>query len=69
MAEERTTGSGQNTSPPARRPGLLRFLLWELPWHIVGILLAGAGKSARAQDDGNRTGLSVLTFYPQPVSV
>ncbi|EBY9283479.1 TPA: TIGR03747 family integrating conjugative element membrane protein [Salmonella enterica subsp. enterica serovar Denver] len=40
MAEERTTGSGQNTSPPARRPGLLRFLLWELPWHIVGILLA-----------------------------
>ncbi|ASG86829.1 TIGR03747 family integrating conjugative element membrane protein [Salmonella enterica] len=39
MAEEQTTGSKQNTSPPAKRPGLLRFLLWELPWHIVGILL------------------------------
>lgn len=40
MAEEQTTGSKQNTSPPAKRPGLLRLLLWELPWHIVGILLA-----------------------------
>lgn len=40
MAEEQTTGSKQNTSAPAKRPGLLRFLLWELPWHIVGILLA-----------------------------
>ncbi|EBQ8208535.1 TIGR03747 family integrating conjugative element membrane protein [Salmonella enterica subsp. houtenae] len=40
MAEEQTTGSKQNTSPPAKRPGLLRLLLWELPWHVVGILLA-----------------------------
>ncbi|HAU6733017.1 TPA: TIGR03747 family integrating conjugative element membrane protein [Salmonella enterica subsp. enterica serovar Elisabethville] len=40
MAEEQTTGSKQNTSPPAKHPGLLRLLLWELPWHVVGILLA-----------------------------
>ncbi|EAO5494020.1 TIGR03747 family integrating conjugative element membrane protein [Salmonella enterica subsp. enterica] len=40
MAEEQRAGAQQNTSPPAKRPGLLRFLLWDLPWHIVGILLA-----------------------------
>ncbi|EJJ1966154.1 TIGR03747 family integrating conjugative element membrane protein [Salmonella enterica] len=40
MAEEQTKGTKQDTSPRTKRPGLLRFLLWELPWHIVGILLA-----------------------------
>ncbi|HDC1597071.1 TPA: TIGR03747 family integrating conjugative element membrane protein [Salmonella enterica] len=40
MAEEQAKGTKQDTSPRTKRPGLLRFLLWELPWHIVGILLA-----------------------------
>ncbi|EEB8600453.1 TIGR03747 family integrating conjugative element membrane protein [Salmonella enterica] len=40
MAEEQAKGTTQDTSPRTKRPGLLRFLLWELPWHIVGILLA-----------------------------
>jgi len=40
MADEQDKGTKQNTSPPARRPGLLRLLLWELPWQVVGILLA-----------------------------
>ncbi|ENK9863515.1 TIGR03747 family integrating conjugative element membrane protein [Salmonella enterica] len=40
MAEEQTQGTKQNASARTKRPGLLRFLLWELPWHVVGILLA-----------------------------
>lgn len=40
MAEEQAKEARQDSSPRTKRPGLLRFLLWELPWHIVGILLA-----------------------------
>lgn len=40
MAEEQTQGTKQDASARTKRPGLLRFLLWELPWHVVGILLA-----------------------------
>ncbi|EEH8380353.1 TIGR03747 family integrating conjugative element membrane protein [Salmonella enterica subsp. enterica serovar Montevideo] len=40
MAEEQTQGTKQDSSARTKRPGVLRFLLWELPWHVVGILLA-----------------------------
>jgi len=39
MAEEQQRPQ-RDKSPPAKRPGLLRRLLWELPWQIVGVLLA-----------------------------
>ncbi|EJF2227280.1 TIGR03747 family integrating conjugative element membrane protein [Salmonella enterica] len=38
MAKEESRPQ-QNTAPP-KKPGLLRLLLWRLPWHIAGILLA-----------------------------
>ncbi|EKL1667248.1 TIGR03747 family integrating conjugative element membrane protein [Salmonella enterica] len=38
MAKEESRPQ-QNTAPP-KKPGLLRLLLWRLPWHIIGILLA-----------------------------
>ncbi|EEF2419696.1 TIGR03747 family integrating conjugative element membrane protein [Salmonella enterica] len=40
MAEEQTQGTKQDSSARTKRPGMLRFLLWELPWHVLGILLA-----------------------------
>ncbi|EAA4453259.1 TIGR03747 family integrating conjugative element membrane protein [Salmonella enterica subsp. enterica serovar Java] len=38
MAKEESRPQ-QNTAPP-KKPGLFRLLLWRLPWHIIGILLA-----------------------------
>lgn len=38
MAKEESRPQ-QNTAPP-KKTGLLRLLLWRLPWHIAGILLA-----------------------------
>ena len=39
MAEEKTQRAPRDASSPAKRPGLLRLLLWDLPWHITGVLL------------------------------
>ncbi|EHB6981782.1 TIGR03747 family integrating conjugative element membrane protein [Salmonella enterica subsp. enterica serovar Sandiego] len=38
--KNRRRGRNRTASARTKRPGVLRFLLWELPWHVVGILLA-----------------------------
>ncbi|ECA1950167.1 TIGR03747 family integrating conjugative element membrane protein [Salmonella enterica subsp. enterica serovar Virchow] len=39
MAQEQQAAQ-QKTQAAPERPGLLRSLLWDMPWHIIGILLA-----------------------------